>query len=160
MRRGQESANRAKSKVDSLNADFEHAAEELRRPDLTSEGLVRSAEQIAKHQQSLEVAKEQLERFANQYQHFGSWSSLVAQATELFNELQQLGGMADVQMVAFQNTSREISGHLSSAKAKLEVLPDHAMFSTRIQDLRRETRKIRTDAENAFVDLRMGTARV
>jgi len=148
-----ESAHRVKSRVDSLNADFEHAAEELRRPDLTSEGLVRSAEQIAKHQQSLEVAKEQLERFANQYQHFGSWNNLVVQGTGLFNELQQLGAMADAQMTAFQNIAREISGRISSAKARLDVLPDHAIFATRTQFLREETRKIRVEAENAFVDL-------
>lgn len=148
-------ANKAKGQVDALVAQLDKTATDLKAQELTIVALARCAKEVERYEQDLSHVKELLDTFEGYYRNITGWTQLVVGGSELFDELQQMMRLADVQMGTFERIAREISGRISSAGNKLDVLPDHAIYGPEMQELREQVRTIRNEAETAFTDLQL-----
>ena len=146
-------ANGVKSGIDSLNIHLEKVLSDVKQENLSYDMLTHCAADALKYEVNLETVKNRLEEFDNLYRHLNAWQTLVEQGSDLLDDLQQMGQMTSVQITAYEQLAREISGKISSASNKLDVLPDHSIYANRLHTLREDTRHIRQAAETSFVEL-------
>lgn len=149
-------ANNIKSKVDRANGQVETLEQLIKQPDLSYEGLSRSALDATRLDADLQTVNASVNEFDNLYRHMLDWQRLVIEGSQLLNEIQQMGHLATSYQDSFDQLSRDIRGDISSKANKLEALPNHNVYAPQLANLIQEVRRVRRAAEDDFVSLQNG----
>lgn len=142
-----------KSSVEQVKEQIDQAAGLLSRDDLTYEQLAHYGQTLQQYDSRVKAANEQSQQVEHHFQNLGGWRTLVAEGSTLFDNLQQLGDTVRPQEVEFDRLVRDIRSAISSSTGKLDVLPNHSIYLTRLTEIAEQVRRIRNDAVEHFNNL-------
>lgn len=145
--------NTVKSNVDRLLADLRRITDAVKQENLSYESLARFANEAGGFDHQIATAKEQVNTFDVLYHHFNDWQKLVADGSNLLDNLQRMGAVVGQQQEKFDHLVRSIREDVSTRNNKLDALPNHSIYSSQLQQLQEQVRQIREQAQGAFIDL-------
>jgi hypothetical protein len=141
-----------KANADQMLAQFEQVQSTLAMPQFTYENLAQIAQEISKYEEKLAKIGTQVDAFESNYQHLSAWRRLVLAGSTLDDTLQQMDSTTREQVEDFASLARDIRGDISSkaSSAKLDALPNHAIYESRLNKISEQVRAIRTQAQNTL----------
>ncbi|MBI5668047.1 MAG: hypothetical protein HZC41_08555 [Chloroflexi bacterium] len=148
-------ADTVKAGVEQLRSHLEQIQQLLSNPELGCETLAQVAQDMSKYEGQITSVGNQVELFDNQYQHLTAWRRLVTAGSSLYDSLQQMEAATRPQAVSFDRLAGDIRADISSkpASLKLDSLPNHSIYESRLAEISEQVRRIRTEAQDAFTDL-------
>lgn len=145
-------AHSMRGEVEKLRSSLDQALMTLRREDLRYEDLVAQIQSLETAREQLGTVNQGVTDFEQNYQHLTAWIRLVNQGSNLFSSLGQMENVTKTQAEEFDMLSREIRGDISSRSNKLDILPNHSIYESRLSEIERQVREIRETAISLFND--------
>jgi hypothetical protein len=142
---------RFSNQVDELRRRLEAIEYALANEELALSDLAKQATALRDLEQDVTAIHKSSETLDEQYHQFTEWSRLVEDGARLFDDLQVLGDPATDLMTTFDRLSRDIRGDISAHA--LDALPNVTTYTSRLNELRGQARRLRDQAVEAFNDL-------
>jgi hypothetical protein len=122
----------------------------LNREDMQYEDLVATSQSLESQRNQLGAFNQKVSDLEQEYQHLIAWSRLVNQGSNLYSTLGQMENVTKTQGEGFDRLSREIRGDISSSSNKRDILPNHHIYESRLNDIEQQVRDIREKAISTF----------
>lgn len=146
-------ANEAHAAVERVVSQVDEIQRSLDQEVIPHELLATISHRIGELDGQMEEANVRASEVDESYKHFQDWQRLVELGSDLSELLLQMGKRTTNQSAAFEDLSRSIRGEISSKSNRLEALSQHALFSTRLRNLKTDVEDIRKAAEDEFIGL-------
>lgn len=148
----QRHAQSIRGEVEKLQSSLEQSLGMLKRQDLRYEDLAAHVQSLEEQREQLGTVNQDVTEFEQSYQNLNAWIRLVDQGSVLFSRLGEMENITRAEAEEFDLLSREIRGDISSRSNKLDILPNHSIYESRLSEIERQVRGIRHDAINHFND--------
>jgi len=145
-------ANTVKSNLDSLRNAIQRIIDNVDRPDISYESLASYASDANQFDARIVKAKDDIDNFEMLYRHFGDWQRLVSDGSRLLDDLQKMGNRVIEYQNTFNRLVNSIREAISTQSNKLDVLPNHSIYSSQMNQLHQKVREIRDQDRDAFIE--------
>ncbi len=148
-----DAANEVRISVDRVVAQAEEIQRFALQETVPYELLARISGNIASLAQQIDDANHKNNALDESCDHFLRWRQIVDLGSDLRDLLDRMKERSAAQNEAFEDVSRRIRGDISSRSNKLEVLPNHVVFSVPLRQIKEELDNIRRSREDEFLSL-------